>query len=128
MYYLPPPPPGADDAKAAMPVYSLRVPGESSGEEEGKEDRDTESFSSSDSDSADGFVMQPHASKQSESSTSVSKRPADEDLDAVLALPPKKQRTAVRRRRTRSDLRIINVPPPVITFAEGHDVDAEHDT
>lgn len=95
LYYSPPPPPSADDAKNAMRVHLLRLPGDPS--EGGEEEKDEiKSFSDSDSDADDDFVMQPRASKGGKSSSDASKRPSEsDDIDEHLLPVPKKRRTAM---------------------------------
>nr|XP_034576815.1 uncharacterized protein LOC117840418 [Setaria viridis] len=87
-------------------------------EEKEEESEDWSSFSRSNSEAAEKFVIKPRLSDKSRSSFGTSKREAKDDLEVGLAPPPKKTRTSAAKQVVKKSS-INEVPPSIITFEEG---------
>lgn len=93
MYVSNPPPPGADVTPCMQSLVAVQRALEEEEEEKGKERKDSpdwSSFSSSDSESVEKFVVKPYLSDKAGSSSGMSKRAA-KDVQEVEVAPPLKK-------------------------------------
>lgn len=120
MYFSAPPPPDSEGSRTALRVHTT-ADVQKAIEEEEEESEGFSSFSSSDSEAAEKFVVKPHPSNKAGSSSKTSKRGAEDDLEAGLAPLPKRKRIVDVKRVVKKLPTADEVPPPVITFEEGQD-------
>nr|XP_034576355.1 uncharacterized protein LOC117840010 isoform X1 [Setaria viridis] len=115
LYCSPPPPPDAEDIDVAPRLHTIASVTEVIEEEE----KEIESFSSSDSEVTEEFVIKAWLSDKVGSSSGSSKRAAEDDLEAALAPSPRKKRTIAGKCAVKKLLTAEDVPPAIITFEEG---------
>nr|TKW21360.1 hypothetical protein SEVIR_4G163400v2 [Setaria viridis] len=86
----------------------------SNSEAEEEEEDKIESFSSSDSEVVEEFMLKARPSDKVGSSSGSSKHVAEDDMEAELVPPPKKNLTITVKRAVNKPLIAEDVPPPVV--------------